>query len=144
MKAMLRKIWGWRWLGLALALVPAGPPAVAQGTIVHVQLSTPNPDPNFPWDFQGMRLMGLNPQSYNLDFNGDGMPEFVICASGPRSTRGFTIWGLGQNRVWSYHPTETWATVALTPGEFIGPGMASPWFEWYQTEYFPSGEPRGS
>jgi len=144
MKLALRKLPGWRWQGLALALSLAGSSVLAQGTIVHVQLSTPNPDPNFPWDFQGMRLIGLHPQSYNLDFDGDGTAEFVVYASGPLSTRGFTIWGLGQNRVWSYHPTETWATVAMNSGELIGPGMTSPWFEWYQTEYFPSGDPRGS
>jgi len=54
------------------------------------------------------------------------------------------MWGLGQNRVWSYHPTESWFTVAMNAGETIGPSMTSPWYEWYQTEYFPSGEPRGS
>ena len=91
-----------------------------------------------------MRLNGLYPQSYNLDFNSDGTAEFVIYASGPLSTRGFTMWGLGQNRVWSYHPTESWFTVAMNAGETIGPSMTSPWYEWYQTEYFPSGEPRGS
>ncbi len=91
-----------------------------------------------------MRLNGLNPQSYNLDFNGDGAAEFVIYASGPLSTRGFTMWGLGQNRVWSYHPTESWFTVAMNAGDAIGPIMSSPWYEWYQTEYFPSGVPRGS
>ncbi|HPY31818.1 MAG TPA: PEP-CTERM sorting domain-containing protein [Verrucomicrobiota bacterium] len=140
---MLHRIWGWRWVGLALALVFGSSPAFAQGTIVHVQLSTPNPDPNFPWDYQGMRLMGLNPQSYTLDFNGDGTAEFVIYASGPLSTRGFEIWGLGQNRVWSYHPTESWFTVAMNAGETIGPSMMSPWYEWYQTQYYPSGQPIG-
>lgn len=141
---MLHRISGWRWPGLALALVLAHLSALAQGTIAYTRLSTPNPDPNFPWDYQGMRLNGLYPQSYNLDFNRDGTAEFVIYASGPLSTRGFTMWGLGQNRVWSYHPTESWFTVAMNAGETIGPSMTSPWYEWYQTEYFPSGEPRGS
>jgi len=95
MKLALRKLPGWCWQGLALALSLAGSSVLAQGTIVHVQLSTPNPDPNFPWDFQGMRLTGLNPQSYNLDFDGDGTAEYVIYASGPNSTRGFEMWGGG-------------------------------------------------
>ena len=144
MKPALHILSGWRWLVLALALSLARFPMLAQGTIVHVQLSTPNPDPNFPWDYQGMRLLGLNPQSYDLDFDGDGTAEFVVYASGPRSTRGFEIWGLGQNRVWSYHPTETWFAVAMSSGDYIGPSMTSPWFEWYQTQYYPSGQPIGA
>jgi len=141
-KLALRILSGWRWLVLALALILARSPLLAQGTIVHVQLSTPNPDPSFPWDFEGMRLLGLNSQTYNLDFNGDGTAEFVIRAAGPRSTSGFAIWGLDQNRVWGYHPTETWFAVAMSSGDYIGPSMTPVPFEWYQTEYFPSGEPR--
>jgi hypothetical protein len=141
---MLYRFWGWRWLGLALALVLAHSTALAQGTIVHVQLSTPNPDPNFPWDYQGMRLMGLNPQSYNLDFNGDGTAEFVIYASGPNSTRGFEMWGLGQNRVWSYHPTETWFVVAMNSGDEIGSSLTPVPYEWYQTQNYPSGQAIGA
>ena len=144
MKLALRKLPGWRWQGLALALSLAGSSVLAQGTIVHVQLSTPNPDPNFPWDFQGMRLMGLYPQSYNLDFDGDGTAEYVIYASGPLSTRGFEIWGLGQNRVWSYHPTDTWFVVAMSSGDVIGTDLTPGPFEWYQTQYYPSGQPIGA
>ncbi len=144
MKLSLHKLLGLCWLMMVIAFSIVGSPAFAQGTIAHVQLHTPNPDPAFPWDFEGMRLMGGYPQTYNLDFNNDGTPEFVIYASGPNSTRGFGIWGLGQNRVWSYHPTESWFVVDMNAGDMIGPDMTSPWFEWYQTEYFPDGTPNAS
>ncbi len=81
---------------LSLWLLPVA--AAAQG-IVHVQLSTPNPDPNFPWDAQGLRLLsGGEPRTYNMDMNGDGITEFTF-SSANFSLGGFSIIGSGQNAV---------------------------------------------
>jgi hypothetical protein len=113
-----------------LAFLLAAASAIAQGTIVYNRLNTPNPDPNFPWDFEGMRLNGLFPQSYNLDLNGDGNADYVILASGPLSTAGFYIYGVGGNGVWANQPFDSRWVVAMNAGETIGSSM-TPVASWY-------------
>lgn len=114
-----------RWLGLLLLLVlPSA--AWAQGTIVHRQLSTPNPDPNFPWDAQGLRLLsGFDPIFYQMDMNGDGSPEYTF-SSANASLGGFSIQGATGNAVLSYLslnaafvvPLDSLSPIRADPGGF--------------------------
>lgn len=113
-------------------LLLGGSSAWGQGTIAYVRLSTPNPDPNFPWDFEGMRLSGG--KSYNLDLNNDGVPDYVIDASGPNSTRGFGIYAQGPNGVWATRPFDSSLAAALPAGVEIGQGLASSTYTWTQND----------
>jgi hypothetical protein len=112
---------GWRQQWLALPLLCLLPLlAGAQGTIVHVQLSTPNPDPNFPWDAQGLRLWTeFTTSSYALDVNGDGNSEFTL-SSGPASYGGFAISAVAGNSVLSLRSLDTTFVVPLDSLSPIG------------------------
>lgn len=123
----------WRWLVLPLfALLPLC--AAAQGTIVHRQLSTPNPDPNFPWDAQGLRLLSaFDPIYYHMDLNADGSPEYTF-SSANASKGGFSIQGATGNAVLSYLslnaafvvPLDSLSLVGADPGGFDWTRHGSP------------------
>jgi hypothetical protein len=123
----------WRWLVLPLlALLPLC--AQAQGTIVHRQLSTPNPDPNFPWDFQGLRLLsGFDPIYYDMDLNGDGSPEYRF-GSANASLGGFSIQGASGAAVLSHRslnaafvvPLDSLSPIGADPGGFDWTRHGSP------------------
>lgn len=121
---------GWLGLALASALALASPSVIAQPTVDYARLSTPNPDPNFPWDFQGMRLMRTVPQSYGLDFNNDGTLEYIIRASGFSSPHSFGIYAQGQNSVWVQPTFDTSFAAALTEGVEVGANLSSPSYLW--------------
>jgi len=124
-----------RWLGLAFfAMLPLC--AGAQGTIVHRQLSTPNPDPNFPWDAQGLRLWTLESSYFYLDLDRNGVTDFTF-HSGQFSTRGFSMFGSSQNAVFSLPSLDSHFVVPLASGSVIGPD-SSP-YEWYLTQQTPFG-----
>jgi hypothetical protein len=114
----------WRWLVLPLlALLPLC--AQAQGTIVHRQLSTPNPDPNFPWDFQGLRLLsGFDPIYYDMDLNGDGRAEYRFDSS----ISGFHFTGTDNNRIAAFQSLNTFFTLPLDSMSPVGPDVSP--FSW--------------
>jgi len=124
-----------RWLVLPLLfMLPLG--TDGQGTIVHRQLSTPNPDPNFPWDFQGLRHWTLESSYFDLDFDSNGVTDYTF-HSGQFSTRGFSIFGYGNNAVFSLSSLDSHFVVPLASESLIGPN-ASP-YEWYVTQQTPNG-----
>lgn len=125
-----------RWLGLLLLLLlPSA--AWAQDTIVHRQLSTPNPDPNFPWDAQGLRLLSaFDPIYYQMDFNGDGSPEYTF-SSANASEGGFSILGASGAAVFSLSSLDSHFVVPLASGSVI---WADPFpYEWYVARQTPFG-----
>ena len=121
----------WRWLRLAPAvyLMFGAKGTLAQATIPVVHLSTPNPDPNFRWDHEGMRLISsADPISLQIDLDGDGDTDYTVVAGG-RSSRGFTICGSGQNCVLGFPVLDSNYAAALSPGDAIGPTPLSP-YKW--------------
>lgn len=130
MKTVFTFFEGWRTFALAFALVLPGSLALGQSTINYVPLSTPNPDPNFPWDFQGMRLSGG--RSYNLDFNNDGTPEYIIRASGNNSPHSFSIYAQGENSIWVLPTFDSSLAGAWSAGTVVGPDLSSSTYRWEQ------------
>ena len=104
---------------LFLWLQPAG--TLAQGTIRYVPLTTPNP--YYPLDYQALRIYGgLSLDSYDLDFDGDGSPEYTFQAS---LGSGFVMLGRNDNKL-SMYPLDLLAP--LQAGTVIGPTVGSiPW-----------------
>jgi hypothetical protein len=113
-----------RWLGLLLLLLlPSA--AWTQGTIVHRQLSTPNPDPNFPWDFQGLRLLsGFDPIYYQMDLNGDGTAEYQFDSS----ISGFHVTGTDNNHIAAFLSLNTFFTLPLDSMSPVGSDVSP--FTW--------------
>jgi hypothetical protein len=130
-----------RWLGLLLLLLlPSA--AWTQGTIIHRQLSTPNPDPNFPWDFQGLRLLsGFDPIYYGMDLNGDSVAEFTF-VSGNASAGGFAILAAPNNAVMSLRSLDSAFTGPLAAGSVIGADPLP--YEWTRHGSPSQGLPFGS
>lgn len=122
---------GWLRLlpGLALLLTMVLS-ASGQGTFTYQRYYTDSPDPNFPWDYEGRRVMSLFPTSMTIDINQDGTADYLIGTGGAQSTRGFYIYGLQQaNRVWSYRTGESRYAIALNAGESISL-QTSPVYSW--------------
>jgi hypothetical protein len=124
---------GWPRLMPALALAwTMALSASGQGTLIYQRYSTANPDPNFPWDFEGQRVLSLYPASMTIDLNQDGVADYLIGTGGGQSTSGFYIYGLQQaNKVWGHQIVVSQYAVALASGDFIGADGSSvyDWFE---------------
>ncbi|OQC73822.1 MAG: hypothetical protein BWX45_00274 [Deltaproteobacteria bacterium ADurb.Bin002] len=130
-----------RWLVLP-ALWMLALSAAAQGTIVHTQLSTPNPDPNFPWDFEGLRLLSaFDPVYYEMDINGDGTTEFTF-VSANASSGGFAILAGSDNAVMSSRSLDSAFAVPLAAASVIGLDPSP--YEWTRHGSPSDGLPFGS
>jgi hypothetical protein len=117
----------------------SAPVVCGQGTLVYQRYCTPNPDPNFPWDYEGRRVLSLYPTSMTIDINQDGTPDYLIGTGGAQSTSGFYIYGLQQaNKVWGASPFDSQWAVALTAGEVIGDD-GHPSHDWFEPTYHPGG-----
>jgi hypothetical protein len=94
---------GWHQWGLMLALAVVWQ-TWANAAISYVRLSTPNPDPYFPWDFRGLRLLsGDQPMTYDMDLNQDGVTDYVFKTAN-FSFGGFSIAATGSNAVYAVPP----------------------------------------
>jgi len=130
-----------RWLVLP-ALWMLALSVAAQGTIVHTQLSTPNPDPNFPWDFEGLRLLSaFDPVYHQMDMNGDGTAEFTFMSANA-SSGGFAILAGPDNAVMSFRSLDTAFAVPLAADSVIGPDPSP--YEWTRHGSPSDGLPFGS
>jgi hypothetical protein len=95
--------------------------AAAQGSFIYQHYYTANPDPNFPWDYEGQRVLMFGPVSMTIDLNQDGTADYLIGTDGAQGGRGFFIHGLAdENRVMSDRPFDTTFAIALQGGETIG------------------------
>jgi hypothetical protein len=106
-------------LTLLLWLRPAG--TLAQGTIRYIPLTTPNP--HYPLDSQALRIYSpITLVSYDLDFDGDGSPEYTFQSS---TANGFLVLSRNGNKL-SRYPLDELAPLAS--GTVVGPTVGSiPW-----------------
>lgn len=124
----MRDIWtqfaGWlRYLsGSAVFLLTFC--AHGQGTFLYQRYYTTNPDPDFPWDYQGQRVLMFGPTSMTIDLNQDGAADYWIGTDGAQGGRGFIIYGLSSdNRVMSLRPFDSVWAVALQEGDLISESL---------------------
>lgn len=113
------------WLLPALALLALllTVEAKAQGTIVYVHLPPTEPEV-FPYDANGLRLLGGSPMSYNLVFN--GQLAFTL-----RSGNQFDILPSSLSGVLALHPGPSdlgGFVIPLQYGQQIGPDALG--YEW--------------
>lgn len=110
-------------------------------TIVHQQFLTPDPNPWFPWDLQGQRVMGGPgvPVQWALDLDSDGQAEyrfvsaddaFQIVPSGENAVLAYTF-GPGGMNAWAL-PLPSLTPITTDAG-------ANTWFRRIDTQFGPIG-----
>jgi hypothetical protein len=124
-------------------LLASAAAVLGQGTLLYQRYYTPNPDPNFPWDFEGQRVLSFGPTSTTIDLNQDGVADYWIGTDGAQGGRGFIIHGLSlQNKVLSLKPFDSVWALALQDGELISEVTANGRY-WNDPNYL-GDQPQGS
>jgi hypothetical protein len=108
---------------------------------MHQQFVTPDPNPLFPWDLQGQRILG-HPDfvvQWSLDMNSDGQAEYTFVSANDA----FNIVPSGQNAVLAYTfgpgGMNAWTLPLSSLTPITADSGANVWFRRIDTPFGPIG-----